>query len=342
MHMADALLSPAVGATLWAASAGVFAGCSAKVRRERDERKVPLMGVLGAFVFALQMINFTIPLTGSSGHLGGGLLLAILLGPHAAFLTIASVLVVQALFFADGGLLALGCNLFNLGVIPAFITYPLVYRPLAGRIPTPRRRTVATVTAAIIALQLGALAVVLETVASGIAALPLQPFALVMLPIHLVIGLVEGLATAAVVAFVVRARPELLADAPAQPGRSAVPGWTLLTAFLAAALVTGGILTWFASAHPDGLDWSVARVAGSTALDEPVHTAHRVLAAIQERLAVLPEYAFRAGAGSDGASVQAGADARLGSSLAGVVGGLLTLALCVLIGIALRQRPGKG
>ncbi len=78
---------------------------------------IPLMGVLGAFIFAAQMINFTIPGTGSSGHLGGGMILAILLGPHAAFLVMASVLTVQALFFADGGLLALGCNIWNLGVL---------------------------------------------------------------------------------------------------------------------------------------------------------------------------------------------------------------------------------
>lgn len=98
MHMADALLSPAVGCTMWAAAAGTIAFCSAKVRKDLDDRKVPLMGVLGAFLFAAQMINFTIPATGSSGHIGGGLLLAILLGPYAAFLTIASVLMIQALF----------------------------------------------------------------------------------------------------------------------------------------------------------------------------------------------------------------------------------------------------
>ena len=117
MHMADALISPAVGGAMWAVSAAAVAWCSKKVKEDLDERKVPLMGVLGAFVFAAMMINFTIPGTGSSGHLGGGLLLAVLLGPHAAFLVIASILVVQALFFADGGLLALGCNIFNLGFI---------------------------------------------------------------------------------------------------------------------------------------------------------------------------------------------------------------------------------
>src|SRR5512144_242562 len=122
--MADALLSPPVGGAMWAASASTIAWSSAKVRSGLNDRKVPLMGVLGAFIFAAQMINFTIPTTGSSGHLGGGLLLAVLLGPHAALLTMASVLTVQALFFADGGLLALGCNIFNLGVLPCCLAYP--------------------------------------------------------------------------------------------------------------------------------------------------------------------------------------------------------------------------
>ncbi len=107
MHMADALISPAVGGTVWAASAGLIAYCSKKVRDDIDDRKIPLMGVAGAFIFAAQMINFTIPGTGSSGHLGGAMILSILLGPYAAFLTMASILTVQALLFADGGLLAL-------------------------------------------------------------------------------------------------------------------------------------------------------------------------------------------------------------------------------------------
>ena len=117
MHMADALLSPTVGTVMLTATGLVAAYSARKVQNQLDDKKIPLMGVLGAFLFAAQMINFAIPGTGSSGHLGGGLLLAILLGPHAAFLTLASVLTIQALFFADGGLLALGCNIFNLGFI---------------------------------------------------------------------------------------------------------------------------------------------------------------------------------------------------------------------------------
>ena len=111
MHMADALLSPAVGGAMWAGSLGALIYCAKKMKEKMDEKMIPLMGVLGAFIFAGQMINFTIPGTGSSGHIGGGMLLAILLGPYAAFLVIASVLVIQALFFADGGLLALGANI---------------------------------------------------------------------------------------------------------------------------------------------------------------------------------------------------------------------------------------
>jgi len=124
MHMADALISPAVGGTMWAATAGLTYYSARKLKQEMDDRQLPLMGVLGAFVFAAQMINFTIPATGSSGHLVGAIILSILLGPYAAFLTLASVVTVQALFFADGGLLALGCNIFNMGFLPVSLRTP--------------------------------------------------------------------------------------------------------------------------------------------------------------------------------------------------------------------------
>jgi len=139
MHMADALISPAVGGAMWAATAGLAIYSARKIKPEVAEHKAPLMGVLGAFVFAAQMINFTIPGTGSSGHLGGGMILAILLGPHAAFLVMFSILAVQALFFADGGLLALGCNVFNLGFLPCFVAYPLIFRKLVGENPSQKR-----------------------------------------------------------------------------------------------------------------------------------------------------------------------------------------------------------
>ena len=169
MHMADALISPAVGGACWIAAAGLTAHSATKLRAEADERSVPLMGVLGAFVFSAQMVNFAIPGTGSSGHLGGGLLLAILLGPHAGFITIASVLLVQSLFFADGGLLALGCNIINIGFFPCFVAYPFVYRKIAGA--RNRRLVAASICAALVGLQLGSLGVVLETALSGVSEL---------------------------------------------------------------------------------------------------------------------------------------------------------------------------
>lgn len=348
MHMADALISPAVGGSLWAASAVTIACCSNKVRNVTDDRIVPLMGVLGAFIFAAQMINFTIPATGSSGHLGGGLLLSILLGPQAAFLVIASVLTVQALFFADGGLLALGCNIFNLGFFPAFIAYPLIYKTIIGHSPTQVKRTVAAIAAAVAGLQMGAFGVVLETVASGISALPFTSFALLMQPIHLAIGVVEGLVTASVIAFVYQARPEILRaslpGAPASP--SSLRGLAL--AFLAATILTGGVVSRFASQLPDGLEWSIEKITGKGEVTTSPDTIHSRLGALQSKLAFLPDYSFKQGtpvqtdapqpvvAEKTSASKEQGN--KLASSLSGLVGGILTLGIASFIGFALRRR----
>jgi cobalt/nickel transport system permease protein len=332
MHMADALLSPAVAGTMWAASAVVLASSSRRVRQAADDRRVPLMGVLGAFVFAAQMINFAIPGTGSSGHLGGGLLLSVLLGPHAAFLVMASVLVVQALFFADGGLLALGCNLVNLGFFPAFVAYPLVYRRLGGGAYGERREVAACVIAAVFGVQLGALAVVGQTVLSGVSALPATTFLLFMSPIHFAIGIVEGLATAAILSFVRRARPDVLAAAPT--ARLSIR--PVAVVFLALALATGGGLSWFASHDPDGLEWSLARVMGSAQAAAPATPLHARLGELQQRVAVLPDYALPK------AERPADADAvpgdRLETSLSGLVGSLLALAVALAVALALRRR----
>lgn len=343
MHMADALLSPAVGGTMWAATAVTVAYCSRRLRHEADDRRVPLMGVLGAFLFATQMINFSIPGTGSSGHLGGGLLLAILLGPHAAFLVMASVLIVQALFFADGGLLALGCNIFNLGFFPAFIGYP-VYRRVAGEAPGTARATVAAVLAAVLSLQLGAFAVVLETVASGISALPFDTFLSFMLPIHLAIGVVEGVVTAAVISFVRAARPGMLPTA-ARTGR---PVRGIATTFLVVALALGGVGAWFASKNPDGLEWSIARITGAREPESPRTGVEAVLGRLQQRTALLPGYGFRHDSAETAetgrtptATTIARDNDRLGQSVAGVVGGAITLALALLVGFALKLWSGR-
>ncbi len=238
---------------MWAGSLGLLGLSTRKLRDAMDDTKiVPYMGVFGAFVFAAQMINFTIPATGSSGHLGGGLLLAVLLGPWAAFLVIASVLVVQALLFADGGLLALGCNIWNLGVYPCFLAYPFLYRPLAGSGESPGRLTAAAVVAAVVGLQLGAFSVVVETLLSGITALSFRSFVLFMQPIHLAIGIVEGLVTAGVVLAIRRIDPGAI-SAPAAGVRSGSFG-TIVAVGAVLALVTGGDLSWFASTHAEGLE----------------------------------------------------------------------------------------
>ncbi len=256
MHMADALISPAVGGTMWLATAGLIAHSSKKVTAQGDDRKVPLMGVLGAFIFAVQMINFTIPATGSSGHLGGGMILAILLGPYAAFLVMASVLFVQALFFADGGLLALGCNVVNLGFFPCFIAYPLIYRLIVHDKPKQGRIMLASVIASIIGLQLGAFGVVIETFLSGISSLSFKTFILLMQPIHLAIGIVEGIATAAVVTFVWKARPEVVMPSPSD---KILDLRGILLGFAACALIFGTLLSRFSSKDPDGLEWSISK-----------------------------------------------------------------------------------
>ncbi len=318
--MSDALVSPAVGGATWAAAAAVGARCSRVVRRDPDDRRVPLMGVLGAFVFAAQMVNFGIPGTGASGHLGGGMLLSILLGPHAAFLVMASVLAIQALFFADGGLLALGCNVLNLAFFTSFVAHPLVYRPVAGAIPTRRSVAVGAVASSVVGLALGASGVVLETLLSKVTSLPPRPFALLVVPVHLAIGVVEGLVTASVVLVLWRARPEVMAAGPAAGGGIRARKW-LLAGIAAAALAIGGLLSRFASELPDGLEWSVARASGGAAQPAPAGGVHGLVARAQKGSYLPPDF-----------------DASpTGQSLAGALGAVLTLAAAAGVGAGIRR-----
>lgn len=351
MHMADALISPAVGGTMWAATAGLTVYSAKKLKENVDEHVVPMMGVLGAFIFAAQMINFTIPATGSSGHLGGGMILAILLGPYAGFLVMASVLTIQALFFADGGLLALGCNIFNLGFFTCFIAYPLIYQKIAGPEPTQGRILAGALASAIIGLQLGAFGVVLETFFSGISDLSFSTFVLLMQPIHLAIGIVEGVVTAAVVSFVWKAHPETLTLATtATPGKPHSHKKLLLGLALC-AVAAGGVLSWFASTHPDGLEWSIKGVSGKEELEASKEGVHGTLASIQERLSFLPDYNFKKPEGekSDqpeeaaaGKKEESWPEVSAGKSLAGLVGGALTLLLAGAIGFGLRRYYSHG
>lgn len=332
MHMSDALISTGVGATMWAASGGVGYLSSSKINKMLETNKVPLMGVMGAFVFAAQMINFTIPGTGSSGHIGGGILLAALLGPNAGFVTLAAVLLIQALFFGDGGLLAYGCNLFNMGFFTCYVAYPLIFKPLLKKGISRFRLIFASVLTVVAGLQLGAFAVVLETVLSGKTELPFGTFVWMMQPIHLLIGLVEGFVTAAILSFLWQARPEII-DIASQPSKTGSKGIKEILMIMAVlSLLVGGVGSLLASSNPDGLEWAMLHTAGTAELssDSPVH---EFFEKIQEKTAILPDYGFQNGNEESAA---------LGTSVSGIAGMGLTLVVLAGFGVLSHRKRRTG
>lgn len=318
MHMADALVIPAVAGTMYAASIAAAGVAVHKVRLEENPKKIPVMGVMGAFVFAAQMINFTIPGTGSSGHLCGGMLLAALLGPYAGFLTMIGVLLIQCLMFADGGILALGCNIWNMAFYGCFIGAVLIWKNLIKHGATKFKITVASVAGCILTLQLGAFSVTLQTLASGVTSLPFTTFVAAMQPIHLAIGLVEGLITSVVLCFVYEARPELLwgvEDYQEYKKEGKLSYKKTLVILSAAAVILAGVLSLAASSNPDGLEWSIQKITGSTEV-EAEGSIYDAAENLQGTTAMLPDYAFKE------------SDSVLGTSFSGVVGGLVVVAVC--------------
>ena len=325
MHMADALIAPAVAGTMYVCSTGAAGYSIFKMKQTEEFKKIPVMGVMGAFVFAAQMINFTIPGTGSSGHLAGGMMLSAILDPYAGFITMIGVLLIQCLLFADGGLLALGANVWNMAFYGCFIGSFLIWLPMIKQGMNRKRITLASILGCVLTLQMGAFSVVLETSASGITELPFSTFVLAMQPIHLAIGLVEGVITGAVLNFVYEARPELLwtgYDREVTAGlqeRKAKLSYKKTVGILAVmAAVIGGFLSLFASAFPDGLEWSISRLTGSTELENS-GALYETASHIQEATAFLPDYAFK------------GSDSALGTSFSGIIGGVLVIVLCIAI-----------
>lgn len=319
MHMADALVAPGVAGAMYVCAAGAAAYSVKKVRLESDPKKIPVMGIMGAFVFATQMINFTIPGTGSSGHLCGGMLLSALLGPFAGFLTMIGVLVIQCLLFADGGLLALGCNIWNMAFYGCFVGALLIWKPIMKKGMNRGKIILASILGCVITLQMGAFSVTVETMASKITALPFGTFVVTMQPIHLAIGTVEGLITAAVLLFVYEARPELLYGAEERNSKAEKARLSFkktIVILAAASLLIGGGLSLAASSNPDGLEWSIEKITGSTEV-EAEGNIYDTVEGIQETTAVLPDYAFK------------GSESALGTSFSGVVGGILVVAVCV-------------
>lgn len=340
MHMADALISPAVGGALWTAGAALTCYSVKKIGPEFHEQKAPLMGVLGAFVFAAQMINFAIPGTGSSGHLGGGMLLSVLLGPYAGFLTMVSILTIQALLFADGGLLALGCNIVNLAFFPCFIAYPLIYRKVAGDNPSRLRLSIGVTLATVVGLQLGALGVVAETMAAGISELPFQTFSLFMLPIHLVIGVVEAAVTTAVLWYVWREAPGLFASRTLADTPVSISLRRLAAAAAIGTMLTAGMLSWFASSNPDGLEWSIQKTSGKEEMANS-SSIHALAASWQEKIALFPDYQVALFGLTDNKVPKREAQpswpaVNEGTSAAGLIGSTLTLLVAGAVGAGCR------
>ena len=324
MHMADALVSPAVGTALLCVSAATVGYAVRQVKQNFDERIVPLMAIMGAFVFAAQMVNIVIPGTGSSGHMSGGILLAALIGPYAAFLAMSCVLILQAVIFADGGLLALGCNIFNLAFVSCFVAFPLFFRPMLKNGHTRPKLFLASILACLIAAQLGALGVVLQTMASKITELPFGTFVLFMQPIHFAIGLMEGVLTALVLLVVWQMEPDLF-----NIRRHRVTSRALVVFLCALTLVTGSGLSIVASDRPDGLEWSILKTSGETELERESRL-HELTGSVQEKTAVMPDY-----------TLPALENEQLGTGLAGLVGSLVTVFALFLLGLVLKRRSHR-
>lgn len=320
MHMADALVAPAVATVMYVASGATAAYSVKKVRLEQDIKKIPVMGVMGAFVFATQMINFTIPGTGASGHLCGGILLSALLGPYAGFLTMIGILFIQCLLFADGGLLALGCNIWNMAFYACFFGYFCIYKPFIKNKYSRIRIVLASMLGCILSLQLGAFSVTIETVASGITELPFSTFVATMQPIHLAIGAVEGLITSAVLIFIYESRRELI-DSNSSENRLSLKK---VVAILAITVVLiGGGLSLIASSNPDGLEWSIGKISGTEEL-EADGSVYSSAADVQEKTALLPDYSF------------SNSDSKLGTTFSGIMGAAVVAVFCIICGVGFK------
>ncbi len=214
LHIPDGFLNAPVAVLFYVLTAAVLAVAIRRTNQTLDERTVPLMGVLAAFIFAAQMMNFPVA-GGTSGHMLGGALAAILLGPWAAIIVMTVVVGVQALIFQDGGLAVLGANIFNMGILTAFFGYG-VFR-LAVFVGGAKRTVVlaGTFAAAWISVMVAAFATSADLALSGTSEWSVVLPA--MMGVHALIGVGEGLISVGAVAFIMASRPDLLRLPPSQP-----------------------------------------------------------------------------------------------------------------------------
>jgi cobalt/nickel transport system permease protein len=305
LHIPDGFLSLAISVIFWLVTIALLAIATRRTQNELGERQIPLMGIMAAFIFAAQMINFPVA-GGTSGHMLGGALAAIVLGPWAGMLVMASVIGLQALLFQDGGLLVMGANIFNMGLLTALIGYGL-YRSVAGQ-SRGVRLTVAGV-AAWLSVMVGALATALQLWLSGTS--PLAIVMPAMLGVHALIGIGEALITVAALAFIMQTRPNLL-EPTAVKARGGY-GWVIAGVAIVLIVV---LLAPLASANPDGLE----RVA---------EDLNFIGLGADAPYAILPDY-----------TIPFLGETSLSTIVAGTVGALVVAAVAVGVGRLLR-RPAK-
>jgi cobalt/nickel transport system permease protein len=271
MHIPDGFLSTLVSLVFWGISAIAVGYALRRVGKDLGERQVPLMGVLAAAIFAGQMLNFSVT-GGTSGHLLGAALATILLGPWAAIIVLTSVVTIQALIFQDGGLLALGANLFNMaiiGVAVSYFVYSSVQKLAGGR---KWGIFVGGFAAAWLSIVVAALAAALQLALSGTS--PANISIPAMGVIHMLIGIGEGLITIGSLAFLYAARRDFF-----RPAGPAPKGGNLIWVFgLSIALVLA-VASPMASTHPDGLEWVAGQKGFLEAARAPLYK-------------IIPDYVF--------------------------------------------------
>ncbi|MFD8531246.1 energy-coupling factor ABC transporter permease [Streptosporangium canum] len=272
MHVPDGFFNVAVSLSAGVVAAAGVAVCLRGARRELDDRTAPMAGLVAAFIFAVQMLNFPVA-AGTSGHLLGGALAAILVGPYTAVLCVAVVLLVQGFFFADGGLTALGVNITLMGVVAVVVGWT-VFRLITRAVRNRGAVVAASFVAALLSVPATALAFTLLFWIGGTAPIEVGTVAAAMGGVHMLIGIGEGLITAVTVSTVLAIRPDLVygarglaaplvlrgadgeavvaQDAPA-PAAVRRPGWFLPAGIVVAALLAG-VVSFYASSSPDGLE----------------------------------------------------------------------------------------
>lgn len=239
MHLGNSVICPVTGIPMIIGMGAAAFYAFKKTGTIFTKDKILPTVMLTALVFGLQMINFSIPTTSSSGHIVGAILLSALLGPYVAFLSMCLILLVQSLFFADGGILALGCNIFNMGFLACFVAYPIVCKIFKNKI-------ICSIIASILALQLGSIAVAIESGISG-SVTNMAMFTSLMCSIHFAISVVEGILTGVIVTIAQKTNLSRMF--------SYVTGGV--------SLVLAGIISNYASTKPDGLEWSLLNMSDS-------------------------------------------------------------------------------